>query len=110
MQYDGIIGKFGEVFLKGKNRHRFADRMLQTVRHKLRPFDGVVCSRSNDHINIVLNGADPDAVGEKLKLVFGFQSFQLYIQCESEIESIKQATLAVVGYSHSHHLSHQTCS
>ena len=70
--------------------------MLQTVRHKLRPFDGVVCSRSNDHINIVLNGADPDAVGEKLKLVFGFQSFQLYIQCESEIESIKQATLAVV--------------
>jgi len=96
MDIDGIIGKFGEVFLKGKNRHRFADRMLMTVRHKLRGFEGVVCTRSNDHIDIVLHGADPDAVGEQLKYVFGFQSFQPYLQCETELEALKQTTLKVV--------------
>ncbi len=97
MKYDGVIIKFGELFLKGRNRFRFIDRALQTAKNKLVAFDGVIeYTKFNDHINIALNGADHEEVVKQLNFVFGFQIYQLYTKCETTMESIKETTLAVI--------------
>ncbi len=96
MKYDGIILKFGELFLKGKNRYRFIDRCLLTVKNKLAAFPELKYHKDNDHINIFLNDIDHEPVLKQLDFVFGLHSYQLYSGCESEIESIKAMTLAVI--------------
>jgi thiamine biosynthesis protein ThiI len=96
MQYDGIIATFGEVFLKGKNRGRFIDRSLRTVKVRLKEFDQLTYRKTHANLNISLNGSDPDLVIEKLSTVFGIQRYQLYTYCESDIEAMEKTTLAVV--------------
>jgi len=96
MKYDGIILKFGELFLKGKNRYRFIDRCLQTTKNKLVQFPELAFIKDSDHLNIELNGVAPEPVLKQLDFVFGLHSYQLYTGCASEIESIKETTLAVV--------------
>ena len=41
MEYDEILLRMGELFLKGRNRHRFIDRLYETTRGKLKAFEGV---------------------------------------------------------------------
>ncbi|NQU41370.1 MAG: tRNA 4-thiouridine(8) synthase ThiI [Lentisphaerae bacterium] len=96
MQYDGIIATFGELFLKGKNRHHFIDTICRTIRHRLAAFDQLTYKKTNTNLAIALNGADPTAVIEQINKVFGIQRCQLYTHCASEIEAIKTTTLAVV--------------
>ena len=96
MQYDGIIATFGEAFLKGKNRGRFIDRSLRTVKVRLKEFDQLTYRKTHANLNISLNGSDPDLVIEKLSTVFGIQRYQLYTYCESDIEAMEKTTLAVV--------------
>ena len=98
MKYDGIIVKFGELFLKGKNRFRFIDRVHQTMRNKLVDYnEQLEYHKTNDHINIKLNGVAPEEVIEKLNFVFGLERYQLYKICETEIDAIKETTVTVVN-------------
>jgi tRNA uracil 4-sulfurtransferase len=97
MKYDGIIVKFGELFLKGKNRFRFIDRVLATMKNKLIEFEEeLTYFKTNDHINISLNGVKPEAVIEKLNFVFGLERYQLYTHCATEMQAIMDTTLAVI--------------
>ena len=97
MQYDGIIATLGEVFLKGKNRHSFIDRILQTVRLRLNEFDKLTIKKTHTNITIILNGEDPLPIAAKLNTVFGIHRCQLYTICESNIDAIKDTALAVVN-------------
>lgn len=96
MKYDGIIVKFGELFLKGKNRYRFIDRVLQTIKNKLKGYDELDYERYNDHIRITLNSIDQDFVIERLNLVFGLYSYQLVKFCDHDLEDIKKTALKIV--------------
>ncbi len=96
MHYDGILASFGEAFLKGRNRGRFVDSMLRTVRARLVGCEGVTATKTHTNIDIALNGAAPEPVVERLSTVFGIQRFQLYTHCADELEAIKTTTLAVV--------------
>ncbi len=95
MQYDSILVRFGELFLKGKNRRRFIDRLFQTAKTKLAMFPGVVLEIKYDHILVTLNGADERAVIRQLDYVFGIHSYALGKICESSMESICSTALPV---------------
>lgn len=95
MHYDAILVRFGELFLKGKNRHRFIDRLYQTIRTKLQPFPEVKAEIKYDHILVSLNGADDQAVLKQLDFVFGIHSYALGKKCESTIEAICETALPV---------------
>jgi len=95
MQYDSILVRFGELFLKGRNRHRFIDRLFQTARKKLALFPEVKLEIKYDHILVTLNGADADAVIKQLDFVFGIHSYALGTLCESNLESICRTALPV---------------
>jgi len=95
MQYDSILVRFGELFLKGKNRYRFIDRLYQTARKKLVPFPAVKIEIKYDHLLVSLNGADADAVIRQLDFVFGIHSYALGTVCESTLDSVCKTALPV---------------
>lgn len=95
MHYDSIIVRFGELFLKGKNRKQFIDRLLNTIRLKLKTFPEVALELKYDHALVTLNGADDRAVLKQLDYVFGIHSCALGKICESTIEAICETALPV---------------
>jgi thiamine biosynthesis protein ThiI len=95
MRYDVILIRLGELFLKGKNRQKFVDRLYMTIRSKLSAFPGLAFEYSRDHFLIVLNGTEHEPVVRQLDLVFGIHSYALGRVCESTIESIRETALDV---------------
>jgi len=96
MQADGLIATFGEVFLKGRNRQRFIDRIAKTAGRSLSNFPDVEIRKTHANLKILLNGQSPDPVVDALQTVFGIQRCQLYTHCPPEIEKIETTTLEVV--------------
>jgi thiamine biosynthesis protein ThiI len=95
MQYDSILVRFGELFLKGRNRSRFIGRMYRTAKAKLNLFPEVSLELKYDHILVALNGADAATVMKQLDYVFGIHSYALGTLCESDMESICRTALPV---------------
>lgn len=95
MYYDAILVRFGELFLKGKNRYRFIDRLFQTVQTKLKDFPELMLELKYDHILVTLNGADDLAVRKQLDFVFGIHSYALGKLCENTMEAICKTALPV---------------
>ena len=95
MQYDAILIRLGELFLKGKNRQRFVDRLFQTMRTKLAGFPDLVLENQRDHFMITLNGTDDRLVREQLDYVFGIHSYALGKICDSTLEAICETAVPV---------------
>jgi len=95
MQYDAILVRLGELFLKGRNRYRFIDRLHQTLQAKLKNLSEVELERSKDHFMVILNGADPQAVMDQLDFVFGIHSYALGKICATSLEAIQHTALPV---------------
>ena len=95
MQYDAILVRFGELFLKGKNRQRFVDRLFQTVKTKLQCFPDLLLEIKRDHFLITLNGTDDQAVLKQLDYVFGIHSYALGKICNTELDAICETALSV---------------
>jgi tRNA uracil 4-sulfurtransferase len=93
MQYDHILIRYGELSLKGKNRKRFVERLKRNLKMKLRSFENLQIEKGRDRMFILLNGDDHDLVIEKMKDVFGIQSFSLALKTENTIEAIQEGAL-----------------
>jgi thiamine biosynthesis protein ThiI len=95
MEYDAILIRLGELFLKGKNRFRFIDRLYQTVVNKLAVFPELGLERTSDHFMVRLNGVAYEDVIKQLDYVFGIHSYALGKRCESTMDSICETALPV---------------
>ena len=96
MKYDHILIRFGEMSTKGKNRKRFVYRLKRNIEKKLREFPKAEIEQTRDRLYIRLNDEPHEQIIEKLKDVFGIQSFSLAMRAESEIEKIKETALAAI--------------
>lgn len=96
MQYDHILIRFGEISTKGRNRKQFVDRLKKNIQLVLQPFRMLTYTSTRDRIYIKLNGEPYGEIKEKLKLVFGIQSFSLAVRSKSELEEIKAAALETI--------------
>ena len=97
MQANHIIVRFGELTTKGKNRKTFTRKLLKNTKEILKPFDKLTYELTYDHIFILLNGEDPQAVAEKLKTVFGIHSFSLCYKVEHDLEAVKEVAAQIVN-------------
>ncbi|MCD7032753.1 tRNA 4-thiouridine(8) synthase ThiI [Metabacillus sp. GX 13764] len=96
MQYDHILIRFGEISTKGRNRKQFVDRLKKNIQLVLQPFRMLTYTSTRDRIYIKLNGEPYSEIKEKLKPVFGIQSFSLAVRSKSELEEIKTAALETI--------------
>ncbi|WP_257346611.1 tRNA uracil 4-sulfurtransferase ThiI [Pseudalkalibacillus decolorationis] len=93
MIYDHIIIRYGELSLKGKNRHIFVNRLKETIKKKLKPYPDVQVNKTFDRMDVVLNGEPHFQIIEKLQEVFGIQGVSLAVKCSLDLGEIKETAL-----------------
>ncbi|WHY76466.1 tRNA uracil 4-sulfurtransferase ThiI [Neobacillus sp. WH10] len=96
MKYDRILIRYGEISTKGRNRNKFVDKLRKSVRIALSPFPNIKVESSRDRMYVLLNGENGIDIMEKLKNIFGIQSFSPAIKVERDVEALKQASLELV--------------
>ncbi|MBB5172757.1 tRNA uracil 4-sulfurtransferase ThiI [Texcoconibacillus texcoconensis] len=96
MEYNHLLIRYAELALKGKNRKDFELQLQRNIRHMLRDFPNAKVNRTHGRMFITLNGEDPEAISNKLRNVFGIQSFSFALKSASNEEDICETALAAL--------------
>lgn len=83
-----IVLRYGELYLKGKNRDFFENVLIRNIRAKLKPF---ACEFIHGRSRYVVQNYDPQSevrILEALKTVFGLYSMSVAMHITSDYESI----------------------
>ena len=83
-----LLLKFGELFLKGKNRHDFIKLLKDNINRKLKGFD---CTLTETQGRLILSGyknSDEDEIVEKLQQVFGLIGVTSAVEFDTSLENI----------------------
>ncbi|KEQ27198.1 tRNA uracil 4-sulfurtransferase ThiI [Paenibacillus tyrfis] len=88
-----VVLRLGELTLKGRNRHRFEQAVLQQLKRVLRPWGAIKYEKEFGRITLHLNGTPYETVREPLKTVFGIVSFSPVLTTELELERVQETAL-----------------
>lgn len=85
-----ILIKDGELSLKGLNRRNFEDKMVATIRRRLKNLGKVSVERSQSAIYIkpVDNGFDFDEALDRVSRIFGIAAFSRACVCQKDMGDI----------------------
>lgn len=90
-----IIIRFGEIFLKGKNRG-FFERALETnLRRALKDFSCEFEKQSGRYFVKNFQDYESDAIIEKLKKVFGVHSLSIAYETTADMDALTEAAMLV---------------
>lgn len=96
MKYTEIMVRYGELSTKGKNRKDFIGRLAGNVTKVLREFPKVEIHPRHDRMHIVLNDAPFEEVDQRLKKVFGIQTYSPTIKVEKTLAEIEKTALVLM--------------
>lgn len=96
MQYNHILIRYGEISTKGRNRKRFIEQLRKNIQMNTTEFPALRIESERDRMFIKLNGEEFQKVSEKLKPIFGIQSFSLAIKVENELDKIKEGAFFAI--------------
>jgi len=96
MIYDHILIRYGEISTKGKNRGAFVEKLRKNVKYVLKNLSNIQIRASRDRMIILLNGERWEEVADRLKNVFGIQSFSPVVKVESVVDDIKDGSLTLI--------------
>ncbi len=90
---------YAEIGLKGANRWFFEDTLIRRIREVLNRFETVRVRKTRGRIYVETN-APRQEVLMRLRKVFGIKAIALSLQCELDLESIKNAAVNVLSEMH----------
>ena len=93
MKYDRILIRYGELSTKGRNRNLFIEKLSNSIKGVLHEFPKVSIKSNRDRTYVILNGEDGKQICERLKGVFGIQSFSPVIKVDKDLNEMKDAML-----------------
>lgn len=93
MNYDRILIRYGELSTKGRNRSKFIEKLGNSIRRVLSDVPNIVVKGNRDRTYIILNGEDGREIMERLKGIFGIQSFSPVIKVQKDLDGMKEAVL-----------------
>ncbi|GIP35809.1 tRNA uracil 4-sulfurtransferase ThiI [Paenibacillus sp. J2TS4] len=93
---DVVIVRFGEMMLKGRNRHRFVRSVHRQIETALTPCPKVVIQEEHGRLYIQLNGEPFHQVAEGLDKVFGIANYSPAWTTELDIDLIKTAAVRLI--------------
>lgn len=96
MKYTEVMVRYGELSTKGKNRKDFIGRLAGNVTKVLRDYPQIEIHPKHDRMHIVLNGAPFEEVDQRLKKVFGIQTYSPTIKVDKTLEAIEETALALM--------------
>ena len=101
--FKAFLIKYGEIGIKGKNRHLFEDALIQQIKYALRPVEGdFLITKEQGRIYIEAQGAfDYEDALESLQHVFGMVGICPVVLVEDE--GFDKLAEDVVGYLDSHY-------
>ena len=85
-----ILLRFGELYLKGKNKGYFEKTLLKNIKYFLKGFDCNVIKISGRYLVKDFDDMDTQSIIEKLKNVFGLVSLSLAIELDTSRENIEK--------------------
>jgi thiamine biosynthesis protein ThiI len=92
---DSIIVRFGELTLKGRNRHRFENKILRQIRTLLQPYANLAFSVEFGRLYIELHGEPYNEITENLRKVFGLSSFSVANKTVPDLEAIRKTAFDI---------------
>ncbi len=98
--YQAFLIKYGEIGVKGKNRHIFEDTLVSQTANALKPVDGEFCVRKeNGRVYVeALSEFDYDEALEALSHVFGIVGICPVVLMEDEgFEDLARRVVSYVG-------------
>ncbi|MGG0888752.1 tRNA uracil 4-sulfurtransferase ThiI [Cytobacillus horneckiae] len=95
MIYDRILIRYGEISTKGRNRKQFVDKLRRSIKRVLHDFPDVKIEAQRDRMFILLNGEKSEEIIERLKDIFGIQSFSPAMKVEKDLHAMKAAALSL---------------
>ncbi|MEH7122815.1 tRNA uracil 4-sulfurtransferase ThiI [Bacillus sp. JJ1773] len=95
MNYDRILIRYGELSTKGRNRKLFIDQLRRNIKRVLRNFEKIKIEANRERMFVLLNGENGDEIIERLRHVFGIQSFSPAVKSEKDLEKMKEAALSL---------------
>ena len=96
MQYTEVMVRYGELSTKVKNRKDFIGRLAGNITRLLNDFPEIEIHPKHDRLHIVLNGASFEEIDDRLKRVFGIQTYSPTIKVERNIEAVKKTALELM--------------
>ena len=93
--YNVILCRYSEIALKGKNRWRFEQKMIDRINRLLNKFSYLKVKKIRGRIVIhyidyaVFTCEENEIISKALTRVFGLDSFSFSIRTESKIDSIR---------------------
>lgn len=94
--YNEILVRYGELSTKGKNRKYFIEQLQNNVQKVLTDFKGIKLKAQRDHLYIELNGHDYQSVGDRLKYIFGIQSYSPVIKIQKDISLLEKTAVMMM--------------
>lgn len=88
-----ILVRYGEISLKGLNRHVFIDLLVKNIRNTLKNFDSVRVQKIQGRIIIHIDESELEEGMKAVQRVFGIVSISPAAVVESKMEVIEQAVL-----------------
>lgn len=85
-----ILIKLGEIVLKGLNRRRFEEVLLQNIRRRIKPLGGFDIREAQSTVYITpREGADIDTAIEKVSRIFGIAAFSRACEVPKDLSAIE---------------------
>lgn len=96
MLYDQIVLRYGDLTVKGRNRHKFEKRMLEQVKRACTEYADITYYQSFGRLYVKLNGHPYKPVLDRLKDLFGIASLSPAVSTELDLEQIRSAAVDVM--------------
>ncbi|WP_019154860.1 tRNA uracil 4-sulfurtransferase ThiI [Robertmurraya massiliosenegalensis] len=93
MNYDRILIRYGEISTKGRNRNKFVEKLKKSIQRAISDFPNAKVQGQRERMYIVLNGDNGDEIIERIRGIFGIQSFSPAIKTSKDLEEMKSAAL-----------------
>lgn len=97
--YNIVAASFGEIFLKGKNRGKFEQKLIEQINYNLKEFDDLSIYRDFGKVFIeTKNEDDMDSIIEKTKKIFGIVTITPSVKTDKDPELIIEKLIELFGY------------
>ncbi|MFD4608997.1 tRNA uracil 4-sulfurtransferase ThiI [Streptomyces sp. NPDC058440] len=88
-----VLLKHGEVFLKGRNRHRFTERLQDNLRVALRGVGGSTWIKTAHNVTVLGGQVPVEALVERARRVVGFNSVEPAVRVPSAFDDITASAI-----------------
>lgn len=96
MKYDQVLIRFGDLMLKGKNRHTFISLTTNLIKQNINDLN-IPLIKTHDRVYLKLGKISPEVIKERLLRVSGLNSFSFVKVTNHDINNIINTSIMLVN-------------